>query len=325
MQLFHTESSDRSDKVMPRMTQIASGIGLTYLGLTVVCVLLLIAVGVGGFDAVVHAMTTIATGGFSTSDSSVGGLGNAAAEAIIILFMIVGSLPFVLYLRAIGGQPWALFNDIQVRTFLCIVLVIVAAMAAWRAHSGGVTVVDAIRTASFNVVSIITGTGYSTTGYDGWGAFAAATFFFIMFIGGCAGSTTCGIKIFRFQVLYVTAQAQLRRLIRPHGVFVPHFNRRPIDQDVASSVMSFFFLFVVSFGALALALGALGLDFITAVSGAATAICNVGPALGETIGPSGNFGPLPDAAKWVLAAGMLLGRLELFTILVLFTPSFWRS
>ena len=325
MQLFHTESSDRSDKVMPRMTQIASGIGLTYLGLTVLCVLLLIAVGVGGFDAVVHAMTTIATGGFSTSDSSVGGLGNAAAEAIIILFMIVGSLPFVLYLRAIGGQPWALFNDIQVRAFLCIVLVIVAVMAAWRAYSGGVTVIDAVRTSSFNVVSIITGTGYSTTGYDGWGAFAAATFFFIMFIGGCAGSTTCGIKVFRFQVLYVVAQAQLRRLIRPHGVFVPHFNRRPIDQDVASSVMSFFFLFVASFGALALALGALGLDFITAVSGAATAICNVGPALGETIGPSGNFAPLPDAAKWVLAAGMLLGRLELFTILVLFTPSFWRS
>ena len=146
-----------------------------------------------------------------------------------------------------------------------------------------------------------------------------------MFIGGCAGSTTCGIKVFRFQVLYATAQAQLRRLVQPHGVFVPHFNRRPIDQDVASSVMSFFFLFVASFGALALALGALGLDFITAVSGAATAICNVGPALGETIGPSGNFAPLPDAAKWVLAAGMLLGRLELFTILVLFTPSFWRG
>ena len=325
MQLFHTESSDRSDKVMPRMTQIASGIGLTYLGLTVACVLLLIAVGVGGFDAVVHAMTTIATGGFSTSDSSVGGLGNAAAEGIIVLFMIVGSLPFVLYLRAMGGRPWAIFQDIQVRAFLAIVLFIVAMMAAWRAWSGGVTVVDAIRTASFNVVSIITGTGYSTTGYDSWGAFATATFFFIMFIGGCAGSTTCGIKVFRFQVLYVTAQAQMRRLVQPHGVFVPHFNRRPVEQDVASSVMSFFFLFVACFGVLALALGALGLDFITAVSGAATAICNVGPALGETIGPSGTFAPLPDAAKWVLAAGMLLGRLELFTILVLFTPSFWRG
>ena len=325
MQLFHTESSDRSDKVMPRMTQIASGIGLTYLGLTVACVLLLIAVGVGGFDAVVHAMTTIATGGFSTSDSSVGGLGNAAAEGIIILFMIVGSLPFVLYLRAMSGRPWVLFQDIQVRAFLGIVIVIVALMVAWRVWSGGVTTVDAIRTASFNVVSIITGTGYSTTGYDGWGAFATATFFFIMFIGGCAGSTTCGIKVFRFQVLYITAHAQLRRLVQPHGVFVPHFNRRPVEQDVATSVMSFFFLFVVCFGVLALALGALGLDFITAVSGAATAICNVGPALGETIGPSGTFAPLPDAAKWVLAAGMLLGRLELFTILVLFTPSFWRG
>ncbi len=325
MQLFHTESSDRSDKVMPRMTQIASGIGLTYLGLTIACAVLLIAVGVGAFDAIVHAMTTIATGGFSTSDSSIAGFGNAAAESIIILFMIVGSLPFVLYLRAMTGRPGALFRDIQVRAFLAIVLIIVAVVAFWRAHWGGVAFLDALRSAAFNVVSVITGTGYSTAAYDGWGAFAVATFFFIMFIGGCAGSTTCGIKVFRFQVLYVTAQAQMRRLIQPHGVFVPHFNRRPIDQDVASSVMSFFFLFVATYGALALALGALGLDFLTAVSGAATAICNVGPALGETIGPAGTFAPLPDAAKWVLAAGMLLGRLELFTILVLFTPSFWRG
>ena len=324
MQLFRAESSDRSDKVLPRVTQIATGIGMTYLGLTVLCALLLAAVGVSGFDAVAHAMTTIATGGFSTSDASVGVFANPAAEMVITVFMLCGALPFVLYLQALRGDPGALARNNQVRAFIAIVACVVVAMTVWRV-AAGVPVLQALRSVVFNVVSIITGTGYVTAGYDGWGNFAIAVFFFIMFIGGCAGSTTCGIKVFRFQVLYVTAAAQIHRLIQPHGVFVPHFNQRPIDHEVASSVMSFFFLFAASYAVLALLLGALGLDFVTAVSGAATAICNVGPALGPVIGPSGTFAPLPDAAKWVLSAGMLLGRLELFTVLVLLTPSFWRG
>ena len=324
MQLFRAESSNRSDKVLPRVTQIATGIGMTYLGLTVLCALLLAAVGVSGFDAVAHAMTTIATGGFSTSDASVGVFANPAAEMVITVFMLCGALPFVLYLQALRGDPGALARNNQVRAFIAIVACVVVAMTVWRV-AAGVPVLQALRSVVFNVVSIITGTGYVTAGYDGWGNFAIAVFFFIMFIGGCAGSTTCGIKVFRFQVLYVTAAAQIHRLIQPHGVFVPHFNQRPIDHEVASSVMSFFFLFAASYAVLALLLGALGLDFVTAVSGAATAICNVGPALGPVIGPSGTFAPLPDAAKWVLSAGMLLGRLELFTVLVLLTPSFWRG
>ena len=325
MQLFRTESSDRSDKVLPRMAQIAAGIGLTYLGLTLVCALLLAAVGMTGFDAVAHAMTTIATGGFSTSDASVGAFANPAAEVIITVFMLCGALPFVLYLQAVRGDPGAVARNNQVRAFITIVACVVVAMTVWRVLTAGVPVFEALRSVAFNVVSIITGTGYATANYDGWGNFAIAVFFFIMFIGGCAGSTTCGIKVFRFQVLYVTAKAQIHRLIQPHGVFVPHFSQRPIDHEVASSVMSFFFLFAATYAVLALLLGALGLDFVTAVSGAATAICNVGPALGPIIGPSGTFAPLPDAAKWVLSAGMLLGRLELFTVLVLLTPSFWRG
>jgi trk system potassium uptake protein len=146
-----------------------------------------------------------------------------------------------------------------------------------------------------------------------------------MFVGGCAGSTSCGMKIFRFQVLYAVARAQLRRLMQPHGVFVPHYNRQPITAEITESVMVFLMLYITGFAVIALALGALGLDFVTAVSGAATAISNVGPGLGDVIGPSGSFAPLPDAAKWVLSAGMLLGRLELFTVLVLFLPSFWRG
>jgi trk system potassium uptake protein TrkH len=184
---------------------------------------------------------------------------------------------------------------------------------------------SALRYGTFNVISIMTGTGYATAEFDRWGGFAMSLMFILMFIGGCAGSTTCGIKIFRFQVLYATARTQLRRLTQPSGVFIPYYNHRPIPEAVATSVMSFFFLFTVSFALLAAGLGFLGLDFVTAVSGAASAIANVGPGLGDTIGPAGTYSSLPSEAKWLLSAGMLLGRLELFTVLVLLTRSFWRD
>lgn len=325
MQLFRMESSDRSDKVMPRVAQIASGIGLIYFTLTVACALLLRLWGMSGFDSIAHAMTTIATGGFSTRDASVGHFDSAGIEMTIVLFMILGSLPFVLYLQALRGSFSALIRDMQVRWFLVAVGFFVLTVGVWHSLTNTVPLARAMRQSVFNVVSILTGTGYSSADYGAWGGFALGVFFFIMFIGGCAGSTTCGIKVFRFQVLYATAEAQLRRLIQPHGVFVAHFNHRPITEEVASSVMGFFFLFVTTFAVLAMLLGLLGLDLVTAISGAATAICNVGPALGDIIGPSGHFGPLPDTAKWILSLGMLLGRLELFTVLVLFAPSFWRD
>ncbi len=325
MQLFRMESSDHSEKVMPRVTQVASGIGFVYLVLTGICALALWAVGFDGFDAIAHAMTTIATGGFSTSDASIGGFDNAAAEMIVTFFMIIGGLPFVLYLKAVRGQPGALFRDSQVRCFIVVIVFCIVVLGIWHHFATGAPLGQSYREVAFNVVSVITGTGYSSADYGGWGAFAIGMFFFLMFIGGCAGSTTCGIKIFRFQVLYATAEAQIHRLVQPHGVFVPHFNKQPITEEIAGSVMGFFFLFVITFAAIALALGAIGLDFLTAVSGAATAICNVGPALGDIIGPVGNFSTLPDSAKWVLSAGMLLGRLELFTVMVMLAPSFWRG
>ena len=310
---------------MPRVTQIASGIGLVYLLLTAICAVALWLAGLTGFDAVAHAMTTIATGGFSTRGGSIGAFDNLSVEIIIIVFMLIGSLPFVLYLQAVRGSLGGLYRDTQVRWFLIIVAVFVALMTVWLTVTTDLGLGAALRAVSFNIVSIITGTGYGSADYNAWGGLALGVFFFIMFIGGCAGSTTCGIKIFRFQVLYATAEAQMRRLIQPHGVFVPHFNRRPISQEIEASVMSFFFLFVATFAILALVLSMMGLDFLTAVSGAATAICNVGPALGDIIGPSGNFATLPDGAKWALSIGMLLGRLELFTVFVLFTRSFWRG
>lgn len=324
-QLFRTESSDRSEKVMPRMAQIASGVGFVYLGLTVVCGALLWSVGFGSFDATAHAMTTIATGGFSTRDGSVGAFSNPAAEVIITVFMFLGALPFVLYLQAARGKPMMLWRDDQVRWFFWVVLGFVLVVAITHHARNDIGLARAFRESAFNTLSIMTGTGYSSADYSHWGAFATGVFFFIMFIGGCAGSTTCSIKIFRFHVLYETAKAQMKRLIRPHGVFVATFNGQEITSEVASSVMSFFFLFITTFSVLAGVLHFIGLDFLTAVSGAATAICNVGPALGDLIGPSGNFSELPESAKWVLSAGMLLGRLELFTVLVLFAPWFWRS
>jgi trk system potassium uptake protein TrkH len=185
--------------------------------------------------------------------------------------------------------------------------------------------VDALRYSAFNVISVMTGSGFATADYGRWGSFVVALMFVLMFVGGCAGSTTCGIKIFRLQVLYATAQAQINRLMQPNGVFFPYYNKKPIPDSVATSVMSFFFLFATCFALLAVGLGLTGLDFITAVSGAASAIANVGPGLGDVIGPAGNFATLPDSAKLLLSLGMLLGRLELFTVLILLAPAFWRG
>ena len=324
-QLFRMESSDPSEKALPRAAQVAVWISFIYVGLTVIWAGALWLAGMSGFDAVAHAMTTIATGGYSTRDGSIGHFDSATVDVVITLGMVVGSLPFVLYLGALQGQPLALFRDSQVQWFLVVVGLIIVVVAGFLWIGNGIDPLRALRFGAFNVVSIMTGTGYATDGYDQWGAFAVPLFFFIMFIGGCAGSTTCGIKIFRFQVLYASARAQFAHLVQPHGVFVPYYNRRPIPEDVIASVLSFFFVFGMTFTAIAVALAFFGLDFLTAVSAAGSAISNVGPGLGPVVGPDGNYASLPDGAKWVLSAGMLLGRLELFTVMVLFTRSFWRA
>jgi trk system potassium uptake protein TrkH len=325
MQIFRMESSDTSDKVLPRAAQTSTAIGSIYLILTLVCAVGYWTAGMPGFDAVAHAMTTIATGGFSTSDNSIGVFDNAAIDTIAIVFMIVGSLPFVLYVQAARGRPGGLWRDSQVRWFLAIVVVLMVIVSLVLHLSQDFAFGDAVRKAAFNGVSIITGTGYATAAFDNWGTFALILFFVIMFIGGCAGSTTCGIKIFRFQVLYAIATMQMKRLLQPHGVFIPHYNRNPVTEEVALSVLGFVFFYILVFVLLSLGLSLLGLDFLTSISGAATAISNVGPGLGPTIGPMGTFADLPDAAKWMLSAGMLLGRLELFTVLIILTPAFWRS
>ncbi len=325
MQLFKVEAFETSDKALPKAAQISASISAIYISLTALCALGLWLAGMTPFEAIVHAMTTIATGGFSTSDGSVGHFNNAGVDAIITLGMIIGSLPFMLYLRMLRGNARALINDTQVQWFLVILLLLISLATTFLWLQEGYDPLQSLRYGAFNVVSIITGTGYATTDYQLWGHFAWPVFFFIMFIGGCSGSTTCGIKIFRFQVLYAAAKTQIKRLLEPHGVFIPYYNRRPIPEEVMTSVLSFFFIFGVCFALLSMALGMVGLDYITAISSAATALANVGPALGDIAGPSGNFQTLPDNAKWLMSAGMLLGRLELFTVLVLFMPTFWRG
>ena len=325
MQLVRAESSDLSEKILPRAAQIASAIGLIYLMLTVLCAVLYYSAGMSTFEAAAHAMTTIATGGYSTRDASIGAFSSPAIESIGIVFMILGSLPFVLYIQATNGQLRPLLTDSQVRWFFGITVGFVVVIAAWLAFVEDHGPIDALRHAAFNIVSLITTTGYASTDYGLWGAFPVAALFFLMCVGGCTGSTAGGIKMFRFTVLYAIAANQFARLIRPHGVFVPTFNRRPLPEAAAIAVMAFVFMFALSFAVLAVALSALGLDYLTAMSSALTALANVGPGLGDIVGPAGNFSSLPDGAKWLMAFGMLLGRLELFTVLILFTPGFWRN
>jgi len=323
MQLFKAESLD-IEKVMPSAEKIASSIGWIYIALTLACTFMYAIAGMSVFDAFAHGMTTIATGGFSTHDASIGYFNSVQIDTISIYFMLLGGLPFVLYLHAVRGKPKLLFQDSQVRWFLSIVFIAVTITFIHLTQNQGMETSSALRYGMFSVVSLITGTGYTTADYNLWGPFFTSIAFFMMCLGGCAGSTTCGIKIFRFQVLHSVAKVQLNKLLSPHGIFEPQYNGNPISESITTAVMSFFFLFALSFTAIAIALQFIGLDFITAMSASATAIANVGPALGPTIGPSGTFTSLPDSAKWILSFGMLLGRLELFTLLVMLNPRFWK-
>ena len=324
MQLFRTEAFETPEKVLPRAAQLAAGIGGVYIGLTFLTAAVLWGAQMAPFDAVNHAMTSIATGGFSTRDASIGAY-PPLIQWILFVAMIIGSLPFVFYIDAVRGRVSPLAKDSQVRVFLGVLAVAILLVFLWLVFNRGENMGAAITKAAFNVTSVMTGTGYSTEGFDKWGPFPFAMFFLLMFIGGCAGSTTCGIKIFRLQVAYAVGRVQVSRLMQPRGVFIPYYNRRPITDEISQSIMGFLLFFAMSFGILALLLGMTGLDPITALSGAASAIANVGPGLGPIIGPESSYTGLNDTAKWLLSAGMLIGRLEIFAVLVLFLPSFWKE
>jgi trk system potassium uptake protein TrkH len=324
MQLFRSEGFDTFGKILPRATAIASRISVIYLVLTGLCAVAYGALGMGGFDAVVHAMTTIATGGFANYDASFSAF-PPGVEYAGILFMLLAALPFVRYVQLISGTARPLFLDSQIRAFLITVAVVALGMAVYLTVWLGTASEVAVRKALFNTVSIVTGTGYASADYMQWGAVAVVVMFIAGLIGGCAGSTSCSIKVFRYQLLFASVSTQVRRLYAPNGVFEPRYEGRPVGEDVISSVMAFFVLFFVTLGVVAILLALTGLDFITAISGAVAALANIGPGLGPKIGPAGNFAGLNDTAKWILSAAMLIGRLELMAVFVLFTATFWRD
>lgn len=323
MQLFKISSNDSSEKILPKSKEIALRLIYIYSGLTVLCAFTYWIFGMGKFDSLTHSMTTIATGGFSNYNQSIGYFNSIPIEISSMIFIILGSLPFIAYIKFMSGDKKIFLRDIQIKTFIKIIFATIIILSIYLLITNGNEF--SLRSISFNTISILTGTGYVSAEFDGWGSFPLTLFFALMFMGGCAGSTTCGVKIFRVQILYLFITNQLKKIIYPKGVFVIKYDQNSVDDKFIASIISFIYLYFVIFFILAAILSLTGLDFITAISGAATSISNVGPGLGPIIGPNGDFSSLPDISKWVLTVGMILGRLELFAILVLFLPSFWRN
>jgi len=323
MQLFRISNNDSSEKILPKSKEIALRLIYIYSILTFFCAAFYKLFGMNYFDSLTHAMTTIATGGFSNYNESIGYFDSASIEIVSMIFIILGSLPFIAYIKFLSGNRQIFKTDEQIKTFFKIIIFSIIILSLYLSfnHFDKFN----LRSILFNVISIITGTGYVNDQFDNWGSFTIVLFLSLMFIGGCAGSTTCGVKIFRFQILYLFIVNQLKKIIYPKGVFVIKYAQSSINEKFIASIISFIFFYFVIFFCLAALLSLTGLDFITAISGAATSISNVGPGLGSEIGPNGNFSTLPDTSKWILTIGMILGRLELFAILVLFLPAFWRN
>ncbi|MBB5073209.1 trk system potassium uptake protein TrkH [Bartonella callosciuri] len=326
VQLFHMESSDKSEKVLPRINQIANGIIIAYVGLTLACMLSYFASGMNLFDAINHAMSTVATAGFSTHDSSFGYFSDKPAVLIIsTIFMLLSALPFVLYVKLVLPGRSKRFIDPQVIVFFYIVFLLSFALATWlRFHDHRafhLIFLDAI----FHLTSIISTTGYSAEDYQLWGPFALGIFFIISFTGGCAGSTSGGMKINRLIILWRITQTNIEKLLFPNVVVKARYDHLNISSDTAKAVLFFVCLYMFCLLIGTAFLLTTGLDFTSAFTGVLTALSNIGPGFGNIIGPAGNFSTINDNALWILSFLMLAGRLEIITIFVLFIPAFWRE
>ena len=325
MLLFKVLNSDSSNEILPSSKEISIKLILIYIVLTFGCGLSYKIFGMNIFDSITHSMTTIATGGFSNYNESIGYFNSSKIEIVAILFIILGSIPFISYIKYMSGNKKIFLKDSQITTFIKLIFASVLILFIYLALKNGNFSFSSVRSITFNVVSILTGTGYVTKEFDQWGSFPLFYFLILMFIGGCAGSTACGIKIFRVQILFRFIINQLKKIIYPRGIFTIKYENNNVDDKFLASIISFIFLYIVIFFILTALLTLTGLDFITSISGAATSISNVGPGLGSMIGPNGNFSQLPEISKWILSLGMILGRLELFAILTLLLPSFWRK
>ena len=325
MQLFHLEGDDPYDKSLPKISSVIKKIFTIYLSLTIVLIFLYYIFGMNFFDAITHSFTTISTGGFSSYDDSFANFNNDKILVIAIIFMILGSLPFLVLVQTSNKNLFAIFKDHQIRVFF-LLLIIAITMIYFFAN----TYIDGnyfskFIAVSFNTISIISGTGYISENFENWGNYASVLFLILMFIGGCAGSTTGGLKVFRFLILFKYINIHLKKMLKPHSISASRFNGKIISETTYESVMSFFFLYILTFFISALLLSFSGLDFLTCISASASTISNVGPGLGSVIGPDGNYGILDNYSKLVLITTMFLGRLELLTILILLIPSFWRD
>jgi trk system potassium uptake protein TrkH len=325
MQLFRAEFSDRSEKIMPRLSQMTKAIVLTYGFFTLIGVISLWAAGMDPFDAICHSLTAISTGGLSTKDESIAFFDSIAIELVLIALMIVGGATMVLFIRTWHSSPKVLWQDMQFRGYIKILGYASFVGALWHSLNTSAPFLESLRSWGFTTVSLITTTGFTNGDYTLWGPLANVFFFFCMFIGGSTGSTSGGVKIFRFQVLSILTEMQLRQARHPHGIFLPRYNDQVLQESIIFSVVSFFALFGISYVFIALGLALFGLDLTTALSGSAAVLTNAGPGLGEIIGPSGNYALLPTGAKYLLIFGMLLGRLEFVTVFLIFSRSFWRS
>ena len=325
MQLLKVSSGDASEKILPKTKEITIRLIIIYVALTLLCTLFYKIFGMKFFDSFTHSMTTIATGGFSNYNDSIGHFNNFKIEITSMIFIILGSIPFIAYIKYLNGNKKIFITDVQIKSFIKIIFFSILILFIYLVIFNKSFSEISLRSISFNVISILTGTGYVTTNFDTWGNFPLIYFLILMFIGGCAGSTTCGIKIFRVQILYLFLKNQLKKMIYPRGIFVLKYDNNNVNEKFMASIIAFIYLYIIIFFIIAALLSLTGLDFTTSISGAATSISNVGPGLGKLIGPNGNFSQLPDFSKWVLSLGMLLGRLELFAILVLFFPSFWQK
>jgi trk system potassium uptake protein TrkH len=324
MSLFKSEGIE-FEKILPSSQAIALATTKIYFILTVICALSFWIFGMDYFDAVAHALTTISTGGFSTHTKSIGFYDSVSIETIAMIFIVAGSIPFLTYLKYLKGDKKAFFTDDQIKGFLQFVVFASIIIITYCYLFVKESIPHNIRESVFNVLSIITGTGFTTEDFGAWGNFSMFFFLILMFVGGCTASTTCGIKIFRFQIVNLFISKQIKQIIYPNGVFPIKYKNQIINEGILTSVLTFVFLYIFIYFILSALLTMTGLDFVTSISAAATALSNVGPGLGDVIGPNGNFKTLPDLSKWYLSFAMLLGRLELFSVLVFFLPSFWRD
>lgn len=324
MQLFRSESSDRTDKILPTTAGFIARIVGIYVLLTTITMIALALAGMSFFDALNHALTAIATGGFSTRDASIGAFASPAIEIVVLVAMIAASLPYARYVALTAGRPELFLRDSQIRWFLVLLATSTAFVALWLVLAHGRAIPDALLAAAFAVTSVVTTTGYAAEDWSAWSEALTPFFLILTVTGGCTGSTAGGIKILRFEILSMALADHLARLGSPRRVTQLLYDGRPLEPETVRAVASFVFVFAVSWGVFAVLLGLTGLDMVTALSAAATALANVGPGLGEIIGPAGNFRPLGETAEWLLIIAMLLGRLEFFTVLVLLHPEFWK-